>query len=153
MSRLTPVAAYTRGSHACGVAEQRQQPKKYAEQNGLQIIEWYEDDSGTGIDDGQRNLTRLLDNCVGGNWKMVLCKDLARLRLRRRLDSVAVWQKLSDSGVKLRTVVEGEFEQKYPSQLIISLLKEEVSLTQSELHGQRVRMGKQMARNRTESSS
>lgn len=102
---LTPAVAYIRASCLQRNA-QREQIEGYARNHGFNIIRSYED-IGTS---GQKQHRRMVTHAAEGDFTVILCLDLSRFG---RFDTFRYKQEmksLHEAGVRLHTVLEGEFE-------------------------------------------
>ncbi|MDA9856580.1 recombinase family protein [Rubripirellula sp.] len=152
MSEENLAVTYLRAKDNKAIGNQRQKLNEYAEREGFRIAGSYVDGCEPGDEEEQPNLAKLVDDSKHGNWKVLLCLDLARLGRNQSVEQTILLQKLNDAGVKLHTIAEGEVRCESLSQRLIDLMRGEFLLEQSKLHGELVRIGKRMARERKESN-
>ena len=152
MNKKIPAIIYLRSQSTKAISAQRRELQQYADSNGFRIVGSYADGCEPGDEEGQPNLAKLVDDSKHGNWKVVLCFDLARLGRNQSVEQTILLQKLNDAGVKLHTIAEGEVRCESLSQRLLDVMRSEFLWEQSKLHGERVRIGKRMARERKESN-
>ena len=82
------------------IEAQKYEISKYAEQNGIKIMDWYIDRAKSAKDDKRPNFLQMIEDCKDNNYKFVLVHKLDRLS-RNTLLFLTYEKQLNEMGVDI----------------------------------------------------
>lgn len=93
---------------AVGLQTQSDAILKLAEQQGYEIVEWYEDVGHSGSRDSKRTgWLKMLADAPNAEWEVILCHDLSRFSRMDSIEEGCAKQTLREAKKRLHTVVQG----------------------------------------------
>ena len=105
------------------IEAQKYEISKYAEQNGIKIMDWYIDRAKSAKDDKRPNFLQMIEDCKDNNYKYVLVHKLDRLS-RNTLLFLTYEKQLNEMGVDIIYTAQPNMNNKL-TRNILSYLAEE----------------------------
>ena len=105
------------------IEAQKYELNRYAEQNGIKIMDWYIDRAKSAKDDKRPNFLQMIKDCKENNYKYVLVHKLDRLS-RNTLLFLKYEQELNEMGVEIIYTAQPNMNNKTVKLLFASMAEE-----------------------------